>query len=682
MVTRVTRETVGSFVGATDSDSMLYPRAEIRPATRVSAPASFCRSMAIRWRMSEGYGGWHLGARAGTASLSWVKDRYDLKKPAAHRLAGVSMTGADMLVQVLADEGVDTIFGYSGGAILPIYDAVFRYNQEHDSAMPLIVPANEQGAGFMAAGYARASGRVGVALVTSGPGATNTVTPVRDCQADSVPVVVICGQVATTAIGTDAFQEAPVPSIMGAVAKHVFLVTDPTKLEATVRTAFEIARTGRPGPVVLDVPKDVQNWKGVFHGSGRLPIPGYRQRMNRLEAGKLPDAACASFFGALAAAKRPLIYAGGGVINGNASHALRDFSKEFQIPVVTTLMGIGAVDTTHPLSMRMLGMHGAAFANYAVDDCDCLLALGARFDDRVAGNPAKFAAGAKFIAHIDIDASEINKVKRVDWSHVGLMPDALLGLLDYGKRKGFQRDWSAWHRHCDELRSKYAMNYDRDSALIQPYYVIEEINRLTRGEAIITTGVGQHQMWAAQYFDFRSPRLWLTSGSMGTMGFGLPAAVGAQFAQRQRLVIDVDGDASIRMNLGELETVTTYDLPLKVVVLNNFGDGMVKQWQKLFFKGRLSASDKSLHTKDFVKAALADGFKYAARLDKKAEVPRVVEEFIRFDGPAFLEVMIDENAGVYPMVGPGQAYDEMITGEHIASRKQVEIKAPDASKMF
>jgi acetolactate synthase-1/2/3 large subunit len=611
-----------------------------------------------------------------------VKDRYDMLNQAAHPLAGASMTGADMLVQVLADEGVDTIFGYSGGAILPTYDAVFRYNQVHQSAMPLIVPANEQGAAFMAAGYARASGRVGVALVTSGPGATNTVTPVRDSMADSVPIVVICGQVPSTAIGTDAFQEAPVPSIMGAVAKHVFLITDPTKLEATVRTAFEIARTGRPGPVVLDVPKDVQNWKGVFHGSGRLPVPGYRQRMNRLELSKVPEAACADLFAALGAARRPLIYAGGGVINGGAAARLREFAEAFQIPVVTTLMGIGAVDTTHPLSMRMLGMHGTAFANYAVDDCDCLLAFGARFDDRVAGNPAKFAGGAKFIAHLDIDASEINKVKHVDWSHVGLMPDALLSLLDYGTRNGFQRDWSQWHRHCDQLRSKYAMNYDHDSALIQPYYVIEEINRLTHGEAIITTGVGQHQMWAAQYFDFRSPRLWLTSGSMGTMGFGLPAAVGAQYAQRNRLVIDIDGDASIRMNIGELETVTTYDLPIKVVVLNNCGDGMVKQWQKLFHSGRLSASDKSLHTKDFVKAALADGFKYAVRLDEKANVPRVIEEFIHFSGAAFLEVMIDPDAGVYPMVGPGQAYADMITGEHIPSRTKVDIKTPDASEMF
>jgi acetolactate synthase I/II/III large subunit len=611
-----------------------------------------------------------------------VKDLIEQQSESAHPLAGAVMTGADMLVQVLADEGVDIVFGYSGGAILPIYDAVFRFNQEHDSAMPLVVPANEQGAAFMAAGYARASGRVGVALVTSGPGATNTVTPVRDSLADSVPIVVICGQVPTTAIGTDAFQEAPVPSIMGAVAKHVFLITDPEKLEATVRTAFEIARTGRPGPVVLDVPKDVQNWKGVFKGCGGLAVPGYRQRMTKLEGARLPPAACADFFAALHASKRPLIYAGGGVINAGAAEALREFSRQFQIPVVTTLMGIGAVDTTDHLSMRMLGMHGTAFANYAVDDCDCLLAFGARFDDRVAGNVAKFAGRAKFIAHFDIDASEIDKVKRVNWSHVGLMSGALRALMDYGKARDFKCDWSAWHRHCNELRVKHAMNYDRNSAFIQPYYVIEEINRLTRGEAIITTGVGQHQMWAAQYFDFRSPRLWLTSGSMGTMGFGLPAAVGAQFAQRGRMVIDIDGDASIRMNIGELETVTTYDLPIKVVVLNNFGDGMVRQWQKLFHKGRMSASDKSLHTKDFVKAAKADGFKYAVRLDQKADVPRVVSEFIHFEGPAFLEVVIDRDAGVYPMVGPGLGYSEMITGDHIQSRTEVPSKVPDASEMF
>ncbi len=614
-----------------------------------------------------------------------MKATYEALDHVTHPLAGRKMSGAEMIIQVLADEGVDTIFGYSGGAILPTYDAVFLYNQEHAKdgrAMPLIVPANEQGAGFMAAGYARASGKVGVCLVTSGPGATNTVTPVRDSMADSVPIVVICGQVPTSAIGTDAFQEAPVPSIMGAVAKHVFLVTDPTKLEATIRTAFEIARTGRPGPVVLDIPKDVQNWQGAFQGAGRLAVPGYRQRMNRLTANAIDEKAAAEFFSMLGEAQRPLIYAGGGVVNGAAAYPLREFAEEFGVPGVTTLMGIGSFDTTHALSMRMLGMHGTAFANYAVEDCDFLMTVGARFDDRVAGVPAKFARNAKHIAHLDIDASEINKVKRVHWSHVGVLPDALHALLEYGKRAGFRRNWTDWHVALDESRCKHAMNYDRASALIQPHYVLEEINRLTKGEAIITTGVGQHQMWAAQFFDFREPRLWLTSGSMGTMGFGLPAAIGAQCAQRQRLVIDVDGDASIRMNIGELETASTYDLPIKIVVLNNFGDGMVKQWQKLFFKGRLSASDKSLHKKDFVKAAQADGFKYAVRLERKSDVPRVIGEFIGFAGPAFLEVVIDPDAGVYPMVGPGQTYEEMITGDHIPSRHRTTIKPPGASEMF
>jgi acetolactate synthase I/II/III large subunit len=603
-----------------------------------------------------------------------------------HPLAGERMSGARMIMQVLADEGVTAIFGYSGGAILPTYDAVFLYNEQcarsGEPQIPLIVPANEQGACFMAAGYARASGKVGLCLVTSGPGATNTVTPVRDCMADSIPIVVICGQVPTAAIGTDAFQEAPVPSIMGAVAKHIFLVTDPAKLEATVRTAFEIARTGRPGPVVLDIPKDVQNWEGEFHGEGLLPIPGYRRRMRELAETTLGATQAERFFAMLGESRRPLIYAGGGVINGNASSALTEFAGAFSVPVVTTLMGIGALDTTHPLAMHMLGMHGTAYANYAVDDCDFLIAVGARFDDRVAGVPAQFARGAQRIAHFDVDGAEINKVKRVHWSHVGLVMEALRALTAHGRQVQFARDFAPWLAELAELRRRYAMNYDRDSPLIQPYYVIEELNRLTRGEAIITTGVGQHQMWAAQYCDFRGPRLWLTSGSMGTMGFGLPAAIGAQIACPKRLVIDIDGDSSIRMNIGELETVTTYQLPLKVMVLNNFGDGMVKQWQKLFFKGRLSASDRSLHKKDFIKAAQADGFRYAERLARKQDVPRVIGEFVAFAGAAFLEVMIDPDAGVYPMVGPGHSYEQMITGDFIPSRRKVDIKPPGSSEMF
>jgi acetolactate synthase I/II/III large subunit len=608
-----------------------------------------------------------------------MKDLAAIALRSKHPLAGKAMTGAEMIVQVLADEGVEAIFGYSGGAILPTYDAIFTFNETQKGVggrqVPLIVPANEQGAGFMAAGYARASGKVGVCLVTSGPGATNTVTPVRDSMADSVPIVVICGQVARAAIGTDAFQEAPVASLMGSVAKHVLLVTDPSRLEATMRTAFEIARTGRPGPVVVDVPKDVQTTTGVFQGEGQLAIPGYRARLRELNDCVLSEAAAGKFLQLLSESKRPLIYAGGGVINGGAAGAMTEFARTFGIPVVTTLMGIGAIDTTDPLSMRMLGMHGAAFANYAADDCDFLIAVGARFDDRVAGDPKKFARNARRIAHLDVDQAEINKVKGVQWSHVGVLPEALQALVAHGARTGFAADFSAWRGALGELRRAHAMNYDRGSELVQPHYVIEEINRHTRGEAIIATGVGQHQMWAAQMFDFREPRLWLTSGSMGTMGFGLPAAIGAQVANPGRLVIDFDGDASIRMNIGELETATTYDLPIKVVVLNNFGDGMVKQWQKLFFKGRLSGTDKSLHKKDFIRAATADGFQWARRLDRKQDVPGVVAEFLGFAGPAFLEVVIDPDAGVYPMVGPGLGYDAMITGEYIVARAQ--DAAPD-----
>ena len=616
-----------------------------------------------------------------------MKPSHATARSAAHPRAGQVMSGAEIIVQVLADEGVDTLFGYSGGAILPTYDAVFRYNLDNavpgrGAPMPLIVPANEQGAGFMAAGYARASGKVGVCVVTSGPGATNTVTPVRDCMSDSIPIVLICGQVGTSAIGTDAFQEAPVTNIMGAAAKHCFLVTDPTKLEATVRTAFEIARTGRPGPVVIDVPKDVQNWQGEFRGEGHLEVRGYRHRMSSLARNTLSDTDADLFLAALARAERPIVYAGGGVVNGNASEALARFVERLGLPVVTTLMGIGGFDTRHPLAMHMLGMHGTAYANYAVDDCDFLVALGARFDDRVAAVAERFAPNARFVAHFDADASEINKVKRVHWSHVGFLPQALDAIAARADRAGFERDWTAWHAHLDALRRRHAMNYDRGSELIQPYQVIEEINRLTEGRAIIATGVGQHQMWAAQYFDFREPRLWLTSGSMGTMGFGLPAAIGAHYARPDRMVIDVDGDASIRMNLGELETVTTYGLPVKVLVLNNSGDGMVRQWQKLFFQGRHAASDKSLHKKDFVAAAKADGFEYAVRLDRKADVARVVREFIDFQGPAFLEVVIDPDAGVYPMVGPGQSYDQMITGDHIESRGGVAPSESGPSEMF
>ena len=589
-------------------------------------------------------------------------------KPVKHPKAGTQMTGAEMVIQVMVDEGVDTIFGYSGGAILPTYDAIFRWNQANPQRpINLIVPANEQGAGFMAAGFSRASGKVGVSLVTSGPGATNSVTPVRDAMADSIPMILICGQVPRAAVGSDAFQEAPVFNIMSACAKHVFLVKNEQELEETIRSAFYIARTGRPGPVVIDLPKDVQNWQGIFKGEGLLPLTGYQRRLDQLLSRRIQEQQAVEFFEMLRNAKRPLLYVGGGVLNANASAELREFAIRYHIPVVMTLMGLGAFDTTHELSLKMLGMHGMAYANYAVEDCDLLIAVGARFDDRVAGVPKEFAAGAK-IAHIDIDAAEIGKVKTPHWYHVGDAKLALRDLLDYGEKFNVSTDYTTWLKYLADLKKKHAINYNRNAERIQPQEVCELVNEITRGEAIIATGVGQHQMFAAQYFDFKEPRTWLTSGSMGTMGFGLPAAIGAQFAFPDKLVIDVDGDGSLRMNLGEMETCTTYNLPVKILLINNLGDGMVVQWQTLFFSGRFAGTDKSLHKKDFVESARADGFEFARRVTERKDLRRNIEEFLAWDGPAFLEVMVDKMAFVFPMVGPGMAYKDMITGPYIPAR--------------
>ena len=592
------------------------------------------------------------------------------------------MRGADIIVHTLHDLGVDTIFGYSGGAILPTYDAIFRYNADYRAEHPdkkdplnLIVPANEQGAGFMAAGYARACSRPGVFLVTSGPGATNCVTPIRDCMADSVPVLMISGQVATSAIGSDAFQEAPIFNIMSAATKHVFLVTKPERLEATIRSAFEIMLNGRPGPVVVDIPKDVQNWEGEYKGQCALPLDGWRKRISVIKSRELDDSRCEKFFSLLKQSKRPLLYVGGGVLMSNASDKLRTFVDRYKIPVVTTLMGIGAVDTQHKLCLHMLGMHGTAYANYAVEDCDTLIAIGARFDDRVASCPAEFAPNAKCLMHVDIDNAEIDKVKKTDWFYHGDARKALQALLNYGTE--IKLDLSKWHQHVAALKKEYALNYDRTNKLIQPYYVLEELNKQIKGEAIVTTGVGQHQMWAAQYLDYRRPRTWLTSGSMGTMGFGLPAAIGAKFACPDKMVFNVDGDGSLRMNFGELETVTTYNLDIKIALLNNHGDGMVRQWQKLFFKNRFSGTDKSLYKKDFVKAAEADGFEFAKRISDKQDVPAAIKEFIAFRGPAFLEVVIDPDAGVYPMVSPGTSYKSMITGDFIKKRQTMEADAEE-----
>lgn len=597
-------------------------------------------------------------------------------KKTKHTLSGKAMTGADMIIQVFADEGVDVVFGYNGGAILPTYDAIFRYNAERPAKekMNLVVPANEQGAGFMASGYARATGGVGVFMVTSGPGATNCATPIRDCMADSVPLVLVTGQVARHSIGTDAFQEAPVFNLMSACAKHVFLVSDERQLEQTIRTAFLVARSGRPGPVVIDIPKDVQNHEMPFVGEGTLELKGYGRRLEELTKARMTEQEARGFLRLLSRSKKPLLYVGGGVINSNAGKVLREFVNRFRIPVVTTLMGIGAVDTTHDLTLHMLGMHGTAYANYAVEDCDLLIAVGARFDDRVAGKVSEFAPNAK-IAHIDIDAAEVGKVMRVDWAHVGDAGMALQDLMNAGKE--FKRDFSGWVKHVQQMRQAHPMDYNHESALIQPQEVLKTLNGMTRGDAVICTGVGQHQMWTAQYCDFHEPRTFITSGSMGTMGFGLPAAIGAKFGRPDKTVIDVDGDGSLRMNIGELETATSYNVPVKVLLLNNRGDGMVLQWQDLYFGHRFSGTDKTLRKKDFVKTAEADGFGFARRVTDRAHLKKGLDAFLSYDGPAFLEVMTDQSAHVYPMVGPGLGYRSMLTGPYIASRAVVEPPQED-----
>lgn len=355
------------------------------------------------------------------------------------------------------------------------------------------------------------------------------------------------------------------------------------------------------------------------------------------------------------------------MISSNSSSEFKEFVERYHLPVVTTLMGIGCLNTDHALNYHMLGMHGTAYANYAVEDCDLLIAIGARFDDRVVGNPSQFAPNAHSIIQIDIDPSEISKVKNANWHHIGDVKSTLISLCEHKTAIGC--DYSDWHAHLHSIRSMHRMNFDRRSELIQPYYVLEELNKITNGDAIITTGVGQHQMWAAQYCQFVGPRMLLTSGGMGTMGFGLPAAIGAQIANANRLVIDIDGDGSLRMNFGEMETATTYNLPVKILLFNNFGDGMVRQWQKLYFSDRFSGSDKSLHRKNFVKAAESDGFEFAKRISTNNEVAQSLAEFIAFDGPAFLEVIIDPDAGVYPMVGPGQPYSKMVTGPFIVQRE-------------
>jgi len=548
-------------------------------------------------------------------------------------------SGAEIVVKTLLDLGVDTMFGYCGGVILPLFDKLF------DAPIRFIVPRHEQGGCHMADGYARASGKVGVVVTTSGPGACNLVTGLATAMMDSVPLVAFTGQVRTELIGNDAFQEADTTGITRPVTKYNCLVKDVRDLERTVREAFHIASTGRPGPVVIDLPVDVEVAKCETGGPVALDLPGYRVRTK----GHSRQIAMAAE--AINKSEQPVLYVGGGVIAANASEALRALADKSNLPVTMTLMGLGTFDQTRPQSLDMLGMHGAAYANYAVQEADLLIAIGARFDDRVTGKLASFAPKAKVI-HIDIDPASISKNVQVDIPVVGdagQILEELTGLVEHRPRQ-------AWFDKIAQWKQRYPLVYDRTTSTIKPQYVIDEVWRQTQGEATITTGVGQHQMWTSQFYRFKHPRQLITSGGLGTMGFGLPAAIGAQIARPEATVIDIDGDHSFNMTLTELSTAVEHKLPIKVCILNNGYMGMVRQWQELFYGRRYSKS--YLSNPDYAAVAVALGA-VGMTCDKKDDLPRTIEQMLAQTRPCVVDFRVEREENVWPMVPSGKSLDEM-----------------------
>ncbi|MDH7598697.1 MAG: biosynthetic-type acetolactate synthase large subunit [Sedimentisphaerales bacterium] len=550
-----------------------------------------------------------------------------------------SLTGAEIVVRTLLDLGVDTMFGYCGGVVLPLFDKLF------DAPIRFIVPRHEQGGCHMADAYARASGKVGVVVATSGPGACNLVTGLATAMMDSSQVVALTGQVRTELIGNDAFQEADTTGITRPITKYNCLVKDVKDLERTIREAFYIASTGRPGPVLVDLPVDVEVARYHMGEPATIDLPGYKVRTK----GHSRQIAMAAQ--AINQSERPVLYVGGGVITSNTSEQLRALARKANIPVTMTLMGLGSFDQTDPLSLDMLGMHGAAYANYAVQECDLLIAVGARFDDRVTGKVATFAPHAKVI-HIDIDPASISKSVRVDIPVVGDARCILEELLEQVEH----RPRTAWFEKIAQWKQRYPFAYDRNSPYIKPQYVIEEIWRQTRGQAIVTTGVGQHQMWTAQFYKFRHPRQLITSGGLGTMGFGLPAAIGAQIARPDALVIDIDGDHSFNMTMTELATAVEHNLPIKVCIMNNGYMGMVRQWQELFYGKRYSKS--YLANPDYANVARALGA-VGLTCEKKEEVPKVIEEMLRQERPCVVDFKVDRHENVWPMVPAGKSLNEM-----------------------
>ncbi len=557
--------------------------------------------------------------------------------------------GAQIFLDCLLKEGVDTVFGFPGGAVLPIYDALFDHPLRH------ILVRHEQGAVHMADGYARATGKPGVVIVTSGPGATNTVTGIATAYMDSIPLVVFTGQVPTALIGNDAFQEADIVGITRPCTKHNYLVKDINDLQRIIKEAFYIATTGRPGPVLVDIPKDVQNAPCELKYPDRVDLPSY-QPTYMGHPGQVKKAV-----DLILSSKRPVIYAGGGVVLSNAAEELKAFAVKLNLPATTTLMGLGGFPGTHPLFMGMLGMHGTYCANMAVTNTDCLIAVGARFDDRVTGKIDEFAPYAGII-HIDIDPTSISKNVRVDIPIVGDVKNVLRDMLKLASARGaseFKKNIKDWHGQIRTWNETHRLSYKQDHKKIKPQYVIEKLYEITKGDAIITTEVGQNQMWAAQFFKYDTPRSFITSGGLGTMGFGFPAAIGAQLAFPDRTVIDIAGDGSLQMNIQELATAVQYKLPVKVAILNNMVLGMVRQWQEFFYDKRYSHTCISV-APDFVKLAEAYGA-VGLRAKTPDEVEAVIKEAMKVkDRPVLMDFKCDQFEDVYPMVPAGQPLAKML----------------------
>ncbi|MFD1425267.1 biosynthetic-type acetolactate synthase large subunit [Laceyella tengchongensis] len=553
------------------------------------------------------------------------------------------ISGARMVVQCLKRLGVDTIFGYPGGAILPIYDALYNSGIRHVSTR------HEQAAIHAAEGYARATGKVGTVMVTSGPGATNLVTGIADAFMDSVPLVIITGQVATSMLGTDAFQEADVLGITLPVTKYSYQVHDPAEIPKIIQEAYHVAGSGRPGPVLIDIPKDVSNAEAECQYPDRISLPGYR-------VAEEPDPEqIAKIATAIAQARRPLLYIGGGIIHAEASRELRNFAKQANIPVVTTLMGLGAFEPDDPLFLGMLGMHGTYAANMAAYECDLLIACGVRFDDRVTGKLERFSPHSKKV-HIDIDPAEIGKNVAIDYPLVCDVRKALLRLLDQAPRP----DSDAWVNQTTNRAQAFPLTYEqRPDGELKPQFVIDYLSKVTEGKAIVTTEVGQHQMWAAHFYRVCQPRSFITSGGLGTMGFGFPAAMGAQLAKPDATVVCIAGDASFQMNIQELQTIAEMNIPVKIFVINNHFLGMVRQWQEIFYDGRYSES--RLSSPDFVKVAEAFHVK-GIRATTKEEAERAIDEALRYPGPIVVDFQVEEEESVFPMVPPGKGNNEMILG--------------------